>query len=332
MWSRRDFVKALAAGGAASLAGPLARAQSAPDVELHLTAATGVERIFPGAPTPILRFMGKVLAGRPDALAPGPGYLGPTLDLRRGKRLRIHFDNRLPEPSIIHWHGMLVPDEADGHPRFAVPGGARYSYDFVVRNPAGTYVYHPHPHGRTGFQVYYGLAGLLIVREPWEAATGVPTGAYDLPLVIQDRRVARDNSFSYGGTMADAMNGMLGRTVLVNGRPDARVRVAPRGYRLRLVNASNARIYKLAWSDGSPMDVIGADGGLFSEAEGVQRRPYVTLPPLHRVELLEDFSRRRPGSEVALNSLPFSTGIGMMGGMMGGGQGEPLPACAMSFS
>ena len=324
-WSRRRFGKALAAGGAAVLAPTLARGQRAPDVELQLAASTDVERLFPGAPTPILRFTGKLLSGRQDALIPGTGYLGPTLDLRRGERVRIHFDNRLPEPSIIHWHGMLVPEAADGHPRFAVPRGGRYTYEFTVRNPAGTYVYHPHPHGRTGFQVYYGLAGLLIVREPLETEAGLPDAAHDLPLVLQDRRVASDNSFLYGGAMADAMNGMLGRTVFVNGRTNAAFRVRPRGYRLRLVNASNARIYKLAWSDGSPMNVIGADGGLFSAAEGVQQRSFITLAPLQRIEILEDFSRRKYRAEIELRSLAFSAASGMMGGMMGGGgQGEAL--------
>jgi len=90
------------------------------------------------------------------------------VELRRGERVRIEFRNRLAEPSIIHWHGMIVPEAADGHPRFAVGSGGEYVYDFTVRNPAGTYLHHPHPHGLTGGQVYRGLAGLVIVREAEE--------------------------------------------------------------------------------------------------------------------------------------------------------------------
>ena len=319
MWTRRDFVRAMAAGGVAGALPFLSHGASVPDVDLRLVASLDRAPIFPGAETPILRFSGELIAGRPDALKPSPSFLGPTLDLRRGERIRVHFVNRLPEPSIVHWHGMLVPERADGHPRFAVPSGGTYTYDFVVRNPAGTYFYHPHPHGRTGFQVYYGLAGLITVREPFESGMGLPPEAFELPLVIQDRRVARDNSLAYAGGMMDAMNGMLGDTMLVNGLANAAFPVSPRAYRLRVLNASNARIYKLAWSDGAPITVVGTDGGFLSAAEGVQTRAYVTLAPSERVEIVEDFSRRRPGVEIALVSLPFSSGGGMMGGMMGRG-------------
>ena len=134
--------------------------------------------------------------------------------------------------------------------------------------------------------------------------------------------------------MMDAMTGVLGDTVLVNGMPDVAFNVAPRAYRLRLANVSNARIYKLAWSDGRPMQVIASDNGLLSSAEGPMQLPYLTLAPFERVELLEDFGARRQGAEIALQSLEFSSlsmngmmqgmmsgmmGRGMMGGMMGGG-------------
>jgi bilirubin oxidase len=162
-----------------------------------------------------------------------------------------------------------------------------------VRNPAGTYLYHPHPHRITGLQSYYGLAGLLIVREAREREMGLPAAEHELPLVLQDRRFGEDNQLVFKRTMMDDMNGVLGDRVLVNGVDDAAFKVAPRAYRLRVANVSNARVYKLAWSDGRPLRVIAADGGLFSRAEGVQERPYVTLFPFERVELLEDFGARR---------------------------------------
>ncbi|MCZ7563092.1 MAG: multicopper oxidase domain-containing protein [Burkholderiales bacterium] len=319
MWTRREFVKTLGAGGLVGAFPHAARSAADPDVSLRLVAAPSHARIFGGAETPVLRFTGEVLSGRRDALKPSASYLGPTLDLVRGERVRIVFENRLAETTIVHWHGMIVPEAADGHPRFAIAPGGRYVYEFTVRNPAGTYLYHPHPHGRTGHQVYYGLAGLLIVREPAERDMGLPSGAFELPLVIQDRRVAEGNRLAFKRMMMDDMNGVLGDTVLVNGQPDAAFRVAPRGYRLRLANVSNARIYKLAWSDGRPLTVIGTDNGLLSAAEGPQERPYVTLAPFERIELFEDFGRRRAGAEVALVSQAFSAGGGMMGGMMSGG-------------
>lgn len=318
---RRQFIKA-AATASACLSLPTSRARAAtnPDVVIELTAGVDQVQIRRGPATSALRFSGRVLEGRSDALRPSGTGLGPTLELRRGERVRIHFVNRLREPSIIHWHGLIVPDIADGHPRFAVPSGGRYTYEFTVVNPAGTYLYHPHPHGRTGVQVYGGLVGLLIVRDSDEMATGLPSGAQELPVVIQDRRLDADNQLVYPNGMMDAMSGALGDTIVVNGKADARFKVARRPHRLRILNASNARIYKLAWSDGRPLDVVATDNGLLSRSEGVQRRPYIMLGPTERVEIVEDFSKRAPGTEIALTSLSFASGSamgGMMGGMMG---------------
>jgi len=320
VWTRRRFLQAaLATGGVA--AGPMLRAAAEPDLELKLVAAPDRVSIWKGEPTRVLRYTAEVVRGRPDAVRPGSLYLGPTLELRRGERVRVVFDNRLAEPSIIHWHGLVVPEAADGHPHHAVPPGGRYVYDFKVVNPAGTYLYHPHPHGRTGHQVYYGLAGVVIVREPAEGEIGLPAGAEELALVIQDRRVAAGNQFAFKRMMMDDMNGVLGDVVLVNGRADALFRVAPRTYRLRIANVSNARIYKLAWSDGAPLRVVGSGSGLLG---AVVERPYVMLAPFERVELLEDFGARRPGAEIALASGAFSVGGMMGGGMMGGMMGRGM--------
>jgi FtsP/CotA-like multicopper oxidase with cupredoxin domain len=316
MWTRRKVLKAL--GAVAAIAPlPLRRSLAAPtpDLVLRLTAAPEHLRLWPGAETGVLRYTGEVLSGRTDALRPMTSYLGPTLELRRGERVRIEFRNRLAEPSIIHWHGMLVPEAADGHPRFAIGPGGEYVYEFTVRNSAGTYLYHPHPHGRTGSQVYRGLAGLLIVREAQEQTWGLPK--HELSLVIQDRRVGEQNEFVFKRMMMDDMTGVLGDKILVNGAPDAAFRVAPRRYRLRLANVSNARIYKLAWSDDRPMQVIATDNGVLSAAEGIQTHPYVVLAPFERIELLEDFGARREAAEIALVSRAFA-GMEMMD-MMGGG-------------
>lgn len=322
MWTRRDTLKTLAASAGAyalPLAIRSAIAAPEPDVEILLTAASGEAQIWKGAPTGVLRFTGEVLRGRSDALRASTSYLGPTLELVRGERVRIRFRNRTGEASIVHWHGMLVPEEADGHPRHAVQSGSEYVYDFTVRNPAGTYLYHPHPHGETGPQVYHGLAGLLVVHEPSERKRGLPGTEHELSLVIQDRRVGRDNQLAFSRGMMARMSGVLGDTVLVNGRADAGFDVTPGPWRLRIANVSNARIYKLAWSDGRPLRVIATDNGLVSAAEGPVERPYVVLAPFERVEILEDFGSRAPGAEVALESREFSSMSmgGMMGGMMG---------------
>jgi len=354
MWTRRKVLKALGAGIlAARLPQHRALAAPAPDLVLRLTAARATLPLWPGAATAVLRYSGEVLRGRTEALRPSTGYLGPTLELRRGERVRIAFRNGLSEPSIIHWHGMLVPEAADGHPRFAIGPGGEYAYEFTVRNPAGTYLYHPHPHGRTGSQVHRGLAGLVIVREMQEQAWGLPE--HELSLVIQDRRVNEENQLVFKRMMMADMSGVLGDIVLVNGVPEAAFRVAPRRYRLRLANVSNARIYKLAWSDGRPVQVIATGNGLLSAAEGIQTRPYVVLAPFERLELLEDFGARRVGAEIALVSRAFKDpdmmdmmdmmgdsmmergGMGgmmggMMRGMMGPGQGEEMTVARFTIA
>ena len=322
MWTRRKMLKTLAAG-TGTLAMPATIRQAlgapAPDLTLKLVAAPARAAFRSGPETRVLRYTGEVVRGRRDAIRASTGLLGPTLELRRGERVRIEVINRTGDPTVVHWHGMIVPDAADGHPHQAVRSGDSYSVEFTVRNPAGTYLYHPHTHRITGRQTYFGLAGLIIVREPVERDMGLPAPEHELQLVLQDRRISKDNQLVFKRMMIDDMNGVLGDRVLVNGIDDAAFTVAPRIYRLRIANVSNARIFKLGWSDGRPLRAIASDSGLFSREEGVQERPYVTLFPFERVELLEDFGARRNGAEIALLSREFSGLDDMMGGMMGGG-------------
>ena len=298
-----------------------------PDVELVLTAAPGEERVLPGEPTRVWRFTGRLLKGPADTLQTLPdSYLGPLIRVRRGQRVRVRFANQLGEDSIVHWHGLDVPDAADGHPRRAIGHGREYVYDFAVTNRAGTYWYHPHPHMRTGAQVYRGLAGVLLVVDPEEEALSLPSGDAELVCVLQDRRFdARNQLVFHGGGMMEMMNGFLGDRVLVNGRPQPTTEVDAAWHRVRVLNGSNARIYKLAWSDGSPIVAIGGDGGLF---EHPLRRPVLTLAPGQRADLLVDLTGRAAGTEVHLDSQAFPEAdagvvgmMGMMGGRMGGRMG-----------
>ncbi len=336
MISRRQFLHLTGAVGTGLITGglgallhvPPAAAQAAAnagfdaDLDIALKAGAGQVPIFPGNPTRVWQFQGQVLDGDPNALlAPEGSYLGPLIRVHRGQKVRIRFTNDIPEPSIVHWHGLHVPALMDGHPRLVIPRGETFIYEFEVRNRAGTYWYHPHPHGRTGPQVYGGMAGLFLVTDDEEKAAGLPAGPHDIPLVIQDRSFDRDNQLVYlSGHPMERMNGFLGDWILVNGQPDFSLPVATRPYRLRLLNGSNSRIYRLAWQDGSPLVVIGNDGGLL---EKPVYRPYVMLAPGERLELWADFSRYPVGTQTALVSLPFDAGMTgghMMGrGMMMGG-------------
>ena len=271
-----------------------------------------------------------MLAGDPASVVTLPGsYLGPILRVRRGQRVRVHFTNDLPEPSIVHWHGLLVPDDMDGHPRYAVGAGQRYAYDFQVVNRAGTYWFHPHPHGLTGGQAYRGLAGLLLVSDDEEAALGCrranTTCRWSSRIASS---MARTSSSTWqgrpgmmgGGMMGGGMTqmmGFLGDRILVNGQPDFTLPVATRAYRLRLLNGSNSRIYKLAWRDGSPLTVIATDGGLL---EKPLQRPFVMLAPGERIELWADFAGARRVTSSFLDSQEFvgAEGNEVTGGMRDG--------------
>lgn len=295
------------------------------DLDVGLKAVRGRAQLLPGATSEVWTLRGQMFAGVAGALVDvESGALGPTFHVRRGQKVRVRFENNLSEASIIHWHGLTVPAAMDGHPRDAIGEGGQYVYDFEVRNHAGTYWYHAHPHQRTGEQVYRGMAGLFIVHDSDDDALDLPRGEFDVPLVIQDRSFDADNQLVYAPSPMDAMTGWLGDRVLVNGTADAVLRVATQPYRLRLLNGSNSRIYRLAWSDGSPLVVIGTDGGLLGQPE---QREYALLGPGERVELWADFSDRPQGSELSLLSLAFDDGAT---GHMASGvrQGTPLTILA----
>jgi FtsP/CotA-like multicopper oxidase with cupredoxin domain len=284
------------------------------DVEIAMRAISDRVEIRPGIETAVWRLVAEVTAGDASVVEPITGsYLGPTLRLRRGQRVQIVFDNEIPDETIVHWHGLDVPEDMDGHPRFAVPEGGRYEYEFTVVNRAGTYWYHPHPHGRTGPQVYAGMAGLLLIGDEEEDALSLPSGEFEIPMVLQDRTFDGDSLVYLPNGMMDQMMGFLGDEIVVNGRPDAAFPVASRSYRLRILNGSNARIYKLGWDDGTPLIVVATDGGLL---ESPATRPYVTLGPAERVDLWVDFESEAIGTGRKLVSLPFESPQ-MMGGMMG---------------
>ncbi len=287
-----------------------------PDVELDLFCQTGSVSILPGQATRVQQYSAKLLQGPQDTLTEIPGsYLGPLLRLQKGQKVRIHLHNGLSEPTITHWHGLHVPANMDGHPMYAIRPGGKFVYEFEVLNRASMNIYHPHPHEITAKQVYHGLAGAILVNDAEEAALGLPSGSYEIPIVLQDRQFDKQNQFVYANTMHDRMAGFYGDHILVNGRPDFQINVASRAYRFRFLNGSTARIYKLGWDDGTPVTVIGVDGGLLEQPE---HKAYVMLAPGERLDVWMDFSGRNEGSQLVMRSLPFSGVLPKMAGHMGG--------------
>jgi len=233
------------------------------------------------------------------------GILGPTIEIVSGENFQANFQNALSESSNIHWHGLLTPADMDGHPADVIQPGQNYTYSFPINNRAGMYWYHPHPDMATAKQAYLGLAGLFKVIDAEEEALNLPSGDFEIPLVIQDKLLKNTNTLSYAPSVVDVMNGLLGDHVLVNGVHAPFLNIESRLYRLRILNGSNGRIYNLGLSNGTPFVVIGSDGGLLDAPEIASN---ILLSPGERVDVLVDFSGIQLNTEIYLVSEIFSGG------------------------
>ena len=241
----------------------------------------------------------------------------PTIRVRKGDTFSAQLLNNLAEPTNIHWHGVLAPADMDGHPKDVVSAGTARTYTYQIQNRAGTYWYHPHPHMAVGKQVYLGMAGFFIVQDSEEQALGLPVGEFDVPLLIQDRRLM-SRSPGYTATPTDIPNGFLGDTITVNNVPNAYYEVAAGLYRFRLLNGANARIFRLRFSDGRPLLVIATDGGLLDAPVSTDS---LWLGPGERAEILVDFSKDAMGFSLMLQSMAFGVGASA-GGHSGHGGGD----------
>ncbi|HKK10525.1 MAG TPA: multicopper oxidase family protein [Bacteroidales bacterium] len=287
-----------------------------PDIDIEMVAVEAQAQVLPGEKTRVYTYQAKLLKGEKAALTSlSDTYLGPVIRVQRGQKIRVRFKNQLPNESVIHWHGLHIPPEMDGHPMHAISNGEQYIYEFEVNNRPGTYWFHPHPDKITGPQVYRGLAGMFIVENENDA---LPSGKYDKPIIIQDRTFDTDNQLVYVENSRMArMRGFMGENILINGKINQQEEIEQATYRFRVLNGSNARIYKLAWSDGSDIIAIATDGGLLEQPV---KKPYLMLAPGERVEIWKDFSGFNTGKKISLKSLSFNPGSSMgMGGMMDGG-------------
>lgn len=202
---------------------------------------------------------------------------GPLIDVYEGTQVEIRFVNQLAQASTIHWHGLPVPPDQDGNPHDAVPAGSERTYRFILPpGSAGTYWYHPHPHGDTPEQVYRGLAGLFIVR-----AKEDPLAAFrEQHLVISDLKLDVEAQIP-DNTEFDWMDGREGQFVLVNGQREPRISIAGR-QRLRIWNACSARYLRLA-IPGQSFILVGTDGGLIERPQALDE---ILLVPGQRIEVI----------------------------------------------
>src|SRR5215213_6073008 len=291
----------------------------------EITQKVGRVEILPGLQTEIWGY---------DGIFPGP-----TLESRTGRMTIVRQRNELPVPVSTHLHGGRTPPGSDGYPTDSIPpknmahghsrsghgstgmDGSRHSKDYIypLEQRAATLWYHDHRMEFTGPQVWRGLAGFHIIRDEEDDALPLPKGEKDVPLMICDRSFDENGSFLYpsldrslqgkAGVEGDYMEGVLGDTILVNGVPWPFMEVSNTRYRFRILNASNARRYRLALepepSDGLPFVQVGSDGGLLGAPI-----PHRTIPiaPAERFDVVIDFSKYPVGTKVTLkNRLGYGT-------------------------
>lgn len=223
-------------------------------------------------------------------------FPGPTWVARRGDTVTTTLENGLSEPTITHWHGLIVNYANDGGPLLAIDPGQTYAYSFPIIQRAGLNFYHPHPHMLTGKQVCMGLAGAFIIRDSEEDGLGLPSGRYEVPLVLRDANFDSRGDMLYNPTSS----GFKGKYPLVNGTLKAMLGVDKGVYRLRVLNGSNARVFKLAFSNNAPMTIIGNDGGLLRSPATVTQ---IELGMAERLDLLVDFSALATGQAITLRCL-----------------------------
>ncbi|WP_328709057.1 multicopper oxidase family protein [Microbispora hainanensis] len=257
-------------------------------------------------------------------------FPGPTFDLRAGSPAVIRVRNELSVPTSTHLHGGVTPPESDGYPTdvviargrgFRPPQGehshhdlrqwtfheAARDYVYPLEQRAATLWYHDHRMDFTAPQVWRGLAGFVIVRDDEDDALPLPKGERDIPLMICDRAFEEDGSFRYPSLdptlllrpgVDDAfMEGVEGDVILVNGAPWPFLEVDAARYRLRLLNASNARRFRLRLTPGGRFVQVGSDQGLLAAPV---THDAITISPGERFDVVVDFSGHPAGAEVTM--------------------------------
>ncbi|HEY5526782.1 MAG TPA: multicopper oxidase [Candidatus Anoxymicrobiaceae bacterium] len=258
---------------------------------------------------------------------------GPTFECNTGEPVYVRWVNNLPTTHLlasaidhtlpgmaglpdvrttVHVHGAEVPFASDGV--FTSNGGfstllpgqsATYLYTNVQH--AATIWYHDHALGIDRLNVMAGMAGYFIIRDPVEKALNLPSGAFEIPIVIQDREVDAGAQLVYP-TVGDNptihpqwVPEFFGDTAVVNGKVNPFLSVEPRKYRFRFLNGSNARFYNLAFTSGTPFFQIGTDGGLLPAPVEVVN---LTFAPGERCDCVVDFAGLAGHNVVLKNFAP----------------------------
>jgi FtsP/CotA-like multicopper oxidase with cupredoxin domain len=209
-------------------------------------------------------------------------------------------DTEGASPRIVtHLHGGHVPAAVDGYPENTLLPGEQVTYVYPNNQDAATLWYHDHAMGITRLNVIMGMAGFYLLKDAVENGLGLPSGAFEIGLAIQDRTFRPDGSMEYPAMW---MEHFFGDKILVNGKVWPYLNVKKGKYRFRMLNGSTSRVYTLALSNGAPFWVIGDEGGLLPRP---LHRTTLTITPGERLDVVIDFQPYANGTEILLqNSAP----------------------------
>ena len=254
----------------------------------------------------------------------GGASTGPTMEVRFGEAILVEWVNALPDKhlipidhrihgadanrpdvrTVVHLHGGKVPPESDGYPDDWYVPGKSAAYFYPNEQDAAMLWYHDHAIGITRLNIFAGLFGAYIIRDQSEDALGLPSGKYEIPLILYDRIFTLDGQLAYAvsGMPADHwMPEFFGNVILVNGKAFPYLQVEPREYRLRLINVSNSSFFHLSFSNGQMFHQIGSDLGLLAAPVALTS---LMLSPAERADLIVDFSTHG-GKQIVMRSDSF---------------------------
>ena len=219
-------------------------------------------------------------------------YMGPVVRVRRGAELPLHYENTLSEPVAVHGHGLHVVGELDGGPQRTMMPGQSWKLVIPIDQQAATLWYHAHTHGKTGPQVYNGLAGMMIIDDDKADALPLPHryGIDDIPFIVQDKDFKPNGELDYNRI---GLGRFYAEHMMVNGVVQPKVKVPKGLVRLRVLNGSNGRFLNFAFEDNRSFVHIASDGGFLNEPAEVNR---LYMAPGERNEILVDFSDGLPAT------------------------------------
>lgn len=251
---------------------------------VSLDIRDGKWSFLPGVETPTLGF--------------SQNYLGPTIRTRRNSQLNLQYRNSIDEGVAVHGHGLHVPGVVDGGPQLEIPPGEEWRPTLTINQPAATCWYHSHTHGRTGHQVYHGLAGMILIEDEISDSLNLPRryGVDDLPIVIQDKTFDSEGRLVYSLHQAHE-DGWLGDTVVINGAIAPVAQVPAGKVRLRLLNGANARFYVVTFSDNRLFHKVASDGGFLPEPVPMKS---MEMSPGERCEVIVDMADGHPAELLTL--------------------------------